>query len=145
MRPAVPRDLETIVLKAMAKDPAGRYATAQAFADDLGRFLDDRPIMARRPGPMERSARWVRRHAAGLAVAVPLLAATVVALGVAFAVVVAKKAEIEPRPSTPTPSASGTRPASAVNDMYTQVAENWLGRQPALQPVQREFLLKALA
>ena len=112
VQPAVPRDLETIVLKAMAKDPAGRYATAQAFADDLGRFLDDRPIMARRPGPMERSARWVRRHAAGLAIAVPLLAATVVALGVAFAVVVAEADAPRSSAPTPTSAASGTRPAA---------------------------------
>jgi serine/threonine protein kinase len=94
VRPDVPRDLETIVLKAMSKDPAGRYATAQEFADDLGRFLDDRPILARRPGPMERSARWVRRHASALAVAVPMLIVTVVAMGVAFTIVVANRAEL---------------------------------------------------
>ena len=51
LNPAIPRELETIVLKAMAKDPAGRYATAQELADDLRRFLEDRPIMARRPTP----------------------------------------------------------------------------------------------
>ena len=51
INPAIPRDLETIVLKAMAKDPSGRYATAQELAADLKRFLDDRPILARRPGP----------------------------------------------------------------------------------------------
>jgi serine/threonine protein kinase len=150
VQPAVPRDLETIVLKAMAKDPAGRYATAQAIADDLGRFLDDRPILARRPGPMERSARWIRRHAAGLAIAVPLLAATVVALGIAFAVVVAKNAVIVAKQAEIERAQADVRRRAdearrAVDDMYTQVAENWLGRQPALQDVQREFLLKALA
>ena len=59
---AVPRDLETIVLKAMAKDPASRYATAQEMAGDLRRFLGDRPIQARRPGPLERTLRWSIRH-----------------------------------------------------------------------------------
>jgi serine/threonine protein kinase len=62
INPAIPRDLETIVLKAMAKDPSGRYATAQDLAADLKRFLDDRPILARRPGPVERSLRWAMRH-----------------------------------------------------------------------------------
>ena len=47
--PTVPRDLETIVAKAIARDPAHRYATAGALAEDLQRFLEDRPIRARRP------------------------------------------------------------------------------------------------
>ncbi len=60
--PAVPRDLETIVLKAMAKDPAGRYATAQELSEDLRRFLDDEPIMGHRPGALERTLRRARRR-----------------------------------------------------------------------------------
>jgi tetratricopeptide (TPR) repeat protein len=70
---AIPRDLETICLKAMAKEPERRYATAQELADDLGRFLDDRPILARRPGLAERVARWSRRHWRATAVAALLL------------------------------------------------------------------------
>ena len=62
LNPAVPRDLETIVLKAMAKDPSSRYATAQELAADLRRFMDDQPILARRPGLLERTLRWARRH-----------------------------------------------------------------------------------
>ncbi len=58
INPAVPRDLETIILKATAKDPSNRYATARELAADLGRFLDDQPILARRPGPVERTLRW---------------------------------------------------------------------------------------
>jgi serine/threonine protein kinase len=59
---AIPKDLETIVLKAMAKEPEGRYGTAQELADDLRRFQQDRPIQARRPSLVERSAKWLRRH-----------------------------------------------------------------------------------
>jgi serine/threonine protein kinase/Tfp pilus assembly protein PilF len=75
---AMPADLETIVLKAMAKDPAERYQTAQEFADDLGHFLDDRPILARRATCIQRLARWSRRHkpllaTAGLGLIVALL------------------------------------------------------------------------
>jgi eukaryotic-like serine/threonine-protein kinase len=68
--PTVPKDLETIILKAMDKLPAGRYATALDLADDLRRFLDDRPIRARRLNLAERSRRWSRRHQALLATAV---------------------------------------------------------------------------
>ncbi len=60
--PRVPRDLETIVLKAIEKDPGDRYATAEAMAEDLRRFLDDEPIQARRASATERCARWARRN-----------------------------------------------------------------------------------
>jgi tetratricopeptide (TPR) repeat protein len=59
---SVPRDLETIVLKAMAKDPSSRYSTAQELSADLKRFLDGQPILAHRPGVVERSLRWAIRH-----------------------------------------------------------------------------------
>jgi serine/threonine protein kinase len=62
LNPAIPRDLETIVLKAMAKDLSHRYATAQELAADLRRFLADEPILARRPSAIERAVRWSRRH-----------------------------------------------------------------------------------
>ncbi|WP_435008568.1 protein kinase domain-containing protein [Tundrisphaera lichenicola] len=65
--PSIPRDLETIVLKAMAKEPEGRYATAQELADDLRRYLLDEPIQARRPRPAERIAKWSRKHRVALA------------------------------------------------------------------------------
>jgi eukaryotic-like serine/threonine-protein kinase len=58
----IPRDLETIVLKAIEKDPKRRYDTAEAMAEDLRRFLDDEPIQARRASAAERSARWARHH-----------------------------------------------------------------------------------
>ncbi len=62
LHPAVPPDLETIVLKALAKELDSRYATAQELADDLRRFLDDKPIQAKRPTPWQRARKWVRRH-----------------------------------------------------------------------------------
>ncbi len=62
--PKIPRDLETIVLKAIAKDPADRYPTPAALAEDLRRFLADRPIRARRTPWRERAWRWCRRNPA---------------------------------------------------------------------------------
>jgi serine/threonine protein kinase/Tfp pilus assembly protein PilF len=73
LQPELPRDLVTIVHKAMAKEPADRYQTAGALAEDLRRFLDGRPIVARRLSVVERAWRWCRRCPA---------AATLVALAV---------------------------------------------------------------
>src|SRR5579883_3061819 len=58
----IPADLETIVLKALAKEPDERYATAQEAADDLRFFLQDRPIHAKRPSFAQRAVKYVRRH-----------------------------------------------------------------------------------
>jgi WD40 repeat protein/tetratricopeptide (TPR) repeat protein len=62
--PRIPRDLETVVLKAIARDPARRYTTAGELAEDLRRFLSDRPVRARRSRLPERLWRWCRRNPA---------------------------------------------------------------------------------
>jgi serine/threonine protein kinase/tetratricopeptide (TPR) repeat protein len=66
----VPVELETIVLKAVSKRPADRYETAQELADDLRRFVDDKPILARRPTAIQIAGKWCRRHTAVAATAV---------------------------------------------------------------------------
>jgi serine/threonine protein kinase/Flp pilus assembly protein TadD len=76
----IPAELETIALKALAKAPAERYATAGVLADDLRRFLLDEPIRARRPTLRRRLERWARRHRPLVAVAAAL-AMVALALG----------------------------------------------------------------
>ncbi len=76
--PRLPRDLETITLVCLAKDPARRYESADALADDLDRTLAHEPISRRRPGLGERLARFVRRHRTAVAVGAVALAALLV-------------------------------------------------------------------
>jgi tetratricopeptide (TPR) repeat protein len=79
----IPAVLETIVLKALEKNPAERYATAQEMADDLERFLEDKPIRARRTPLHVWLARWARRHRALVAAVAALLLTALVLGGVA--------------------------------------------------------------
>ncbi len=65
--PGVPPELETICLKSLEKAPDERYATAGALAEDLRRYISDLPIVAKRPGPIGRTLKFVRRHKASLA------------------------------------------------------------------------------
>jgi serine/threonine protein kinase len=96
---AIPAELETIVLKAMAKSPDERYATAQELADDLERYLKDQPIRARRPTVVQRFKKWTRRHlpvvwTAGLFFVVMLLLA-VIGLAVSNILITREKAQTD--------------------------------------------------
>jgi serine/threonine protein kinase/WD40 repeat protein len=101
----VPRDLETIILTAIAKDPQLRYQTAEAMAEDLQRFLTDRPIRARRSAVWERSWRWCRRNPlvasllglVGMLLVSVAVISTISSLQLAQALVETQKAERQAR------------------------------------------------
>jgi eukaryotic-like serine/threonine-protein kinase len=133
--PAMPRELETILLKAMNKEPESRYSTAQELADDLERFLEHKPIKARRPMLLERATKWSRRHRMVVASAFLFLLLGVLTLAVSTVLIARQRRAAEEQRD---------EARQAVDAMYTEVAEQWLAQQPALEPVQRTFLQKAL-
>ncbi len=83
LRPGLPRDLETICLKCLQKEPKKRYADCGELADDLRRWLDDEPIQARRLGPVERLTRWMARNK--VVASLTLLTALTLMLGTGIA------------------------------------------------------------
>jgi serine/threonine-protein kinase len=98
LNPQVPRDLETICLKCLHKDPRRRYATAAALADELNRFLRHQPIAARPVGRPERALRWLRRNptAAALIVTAALLLVLASAAGLReWGLAMRRRAELE--------------------------------------------------
>lgn len=84
LAPGVPRDLDTICLKCLRKEPDQRYRTAGDLADDLRRFLEGRPILARRVPWWEQLGKWARRRPAAAGLVVVTLAATAALAGVGY-------------------------------------------------------------
>jgi outer membrane protein assembly factor BamB len=80
LNPKISRDLETVCLKCLSKDPRRRYADADALAADLGRFLAGEPVEARRPGTAERAVRWLRKQRRSVVVAALAIAASALLL-----------------------------------------------------------------
>jgi serine/threonine-protein kinase len=145
LNPDVPRDLETICLKCLHKDPARRYASAQQLAEDLGRFQAGEPIRARRAGVWERSVKWTRRRPA-LAGLLAVSVAATLALGIgAWAYNLRLERALKDAREQRARAEQNFREAwQAVDDSFLRVSESRLLRVPGLQPLRKELLQDAL-
>jgi serine/threonine protein kinase/tetratricopeptide (TPR) repeat protein len=173
VRGDIPRDLVTVVHKAIDRDPQHRYASAGELAADLQRFLDDEPVLARRQTNLERYRRWARRHP-GIAVLGGVLSGVLVLVTAASLVVAGRMADLA---SSEAQSASNARAArdaavaaqesetkqrtraelalkkadenyararAAVNDYLTAVSEDDRLKVPGLQGLRVQLLQSAL-
>jgi serine/threonine protein kinase len=146
---AVPVELETVVLKAMAKSPADRYPTAAELAADLRRFLDDRPVHARRPSTIDRARRWARRHTTTLAVAIGVLGLVVLGLAATIALVtrehVLTRAAYDRELQKTEEAEQRYRLARRAIDEMIHFGEDELADAPHLRPLRQRLAEIALA
>jgi serine/threonine protein kinase len=147
LRKSVPRELETIVLKALGKTPEERYATAQQLADDLRRFLEDRPILARRPSLVERTSKWLRRHRAVAAATFVVLFLAAVGLGVSTVLIAREQAQT--RKAYEAEAAQLKRAeinflqAREAVDFFTEVSAGEMADHPEMQAIRKKLLERA--
>lgn len=145
---AIPVELETIVLKATAKSPAERYATAGDMAADLRRYLDEIPILARRPTLVDRSRKWMRRHPSFVGAAVLLLICGVIGLMVTTALVAREQKETEAAYKRETERAAEAEArfelARRAADEMIRLAEEELSDNPFQEGLRKRLLEAAL-
>jgi tetratricopeptide (TPR) repeat protein len=143
---AVPRELETICLKAMAREPSSRYASAAELAADLRRWLAGEPIRARPVGPLGRLSRWVRRRPGMTALTASL--AFTASLGVAGIAWQWRRAEANARryrDATRRAEADYREAREAVDRFYTRMIVSRALDRPGLEPVRAETVRALLA
>ena len=126
--PAIPRDLETIVLKAIAREPNHRYPAARELAEDLRRFLDDRPIQARRVAAWERGWRWCRRNRGSAAWAATALSFLVLSAVVGWWGYVSTDRALDRESQRRLEAEAATQRADANVELSLEALQNIFGR-----------------
>ena len=145
LRGRLPRDLETICLKCLHKQPQSRYATALALAEDLRRFLAVEPIRARPASIWERAIKWSRRRPALAALGgTTALAAVTLAIVIGLANVRLKHERDRAETRRLEAVANLRKARDAVDRMLTRVSEQRLKDIPQVEPIQRALLEDAL-
>ncbi len=144
----VPPELETILLKATWKEPSGRYATAAEMAEDLRRFLDDLPVLARRPTLLDRASKWARRHRSLVATGAAALLLLLIGLAASTLLILKEKGKTEANYKEALVQRGEAEKnlkvaRDAVEEMLARVGDEGLRDVPMLESLRRELLRKA--
>jgi serine/threonine protein kinase len=145
---AIPVELEIILLKALAKNPEERYATAGELAADVRRFLDHEPILARPPSVWERLKKWSRRHPGAVSTGAVLLG--VIFLGLLFSTAMIANAQrttaaaLERERLRANEAEAQFAQARAAVDVLIEVSEEELVDKPAMEATRKRLLRTAL-
>ncbi|MDA1049492.1 MAG: serine/threonine-protein kinase [Planctomycetota bacterium] len=135
---AIDLDLETICLKCLQKEPERRYLSARELADDLSRYLERKPILARPVSSLERTLRWCRRNpVVATSFGAAFFFLIVALIGVTYGYATAKVALRETKQSY-------QDARETVDYFFTQVSENVLLDRPGMQPLREDLLQRAL-
>jgi len=149
LNPSVPEELETILLKALSKSPADRYSTAEDFAEDLKRFLDDKPILARRPNQLELARKWLRRHPGFVIATMILLALTTVGSLIASAIIHGEQLKVEQAYQRERARADEVEAqyqlARRSVDELLRASEEELAGHPGTEPLRKRLLISVLS
>ncbi len=148
----IPKDLETIILKSIEKEPERRYRSAGELADDLDRFLTGKPIFARQNGRVERMLLACRRNPVVTSLALLLFSALLIGV-VGMSVLwlseksqrnLAQERETEAKTQSQIASENFKKSMDVVDHYLVSISENKLSRIPGLQPLRTELLQLAL-
>jgi tetratricopeptide (TPR) repeat protein len=139
LQPTVPRDLSTLCLKCLEKDPRRRFTSAEALADELRRFLNGEPILARSAGRAERAWKWIKRRPAQAA----LVGVIIVAVGALVGTFWISYRRVSRAYEEAKESA--TVAFHAVDELYTRTAEERLLDEPNKDPMREVLLARAPA
>lgn len=138
---SAPVELQTIIAKAIAKDPADRYASARAMAEDLGRFLRDEPIQARPPSLWDKGVKWTRRHKALASSAIVVLFLATIGLLIANFMIAREEAKEKARSIEANQNFQEARQAV---DLMVKIADQEMPRDPRSVVARTELLESAL-
>lgn len=144
INPAVPADLETIILKAISKQRSDRYRTARELADDLRRFAEGQPIRARRPSWSDLASKWAGRHRSLVAASFLFLIAALAGTATAALLIVRQQAETRRAlllaEQNLKQAEENLRQAGSVVDHFGLFAAQRLGEIPGTESLRRELL-----